>query len=296
MAESSAGISQVSRRDQVIKMQVRELWIYPIKSCQGIPLETSEVTLKGLKWDRELMIVDKMGKFLTQRQEAKLAQIKVQLSSNQLILSIKNNHFSPFQFTPNLAGEKKPVQIWNDYTIAIDQGDQVAEWLQKSLDLEGIRLVRQSPEHIRPIDPNYAQKEDEPVSFSDGYPILITNTASLDELNRRLREIYPRESLTFPMNRFRPNIIVETDFPFLEDQWRQIQIGLIEFAVTKSCSRCIVTTTDQQTGERNLLLEPLRTLSQFRNFRGKILFGENLVPRKTGVLSVGDFVQVLRKR
>ena len=80
------------------------------------------------------------------------------------------------------------------------------------------------------------------------------------------------------MNRFRPNIVVETDTPFLEDRWRYISIGMIEFNVVKSCSRCVITTTDQQTGERNPQQEPLRTLSKFRNSRGKILFGENLVP------------------
>jgi len=277
-------------------MQVKELWIYPIKSCQGIPLKAAEVTLKGLKWDRELMIVDKLGKFLTQRQEAKLAQIKVELSQDRLILSFKNNK-SLFEFTPSLEGREKPVQIWNDQTIAIDQGDEVAKWLQKSLDLEDLRLVRQSPQHIRPIDPNYAQKEDEPVSFSDGYPMLVTNTASLDELNRRLKENYPQiELATVPMNRFRPNIVVETDSPFAEDKWRYISIGLIEFTVIKSCSRCIITTTDQRTGARNPQQEPLRTLSQFRNFRGKILFGENLVPRKLGTIRLNDLVEVIRTR
>ena len=178
MAENSTGISQVSRRDQVSKMQVKELWIYPIKSCQGISLQTAEVTLKGFKWDRELMIVDKMGKFLTQRQEPKLAQIKVQLSQDKLTLSIKDSNLSALELIPSLEGEEKQVQIWNDQTIAIDQGDQAAKWLQKALNLEDIRLVRQSPKYIRRIDPNYAQREDEPVSFSDGYPMLITNTAS----------------------------------------------------------------------------------------------------------------------
>ncbi|MEI6380830.1 MAG: MOSC N-terminal beta barrel domain-containing protein [Cyanobacteriota bacterium ELA615] len=276
-------------------MQVKQLWIYPIKSCQGISLTSAPVTLKGLKWDRELMLVDSLGGFLGQRQYPKLASVKVELKQENLILSLEDQNIKPLVFSPTLEGEQKPVGIWLDKTIAIDQGDIVANWFEKLLQLEGVRLVRQSPQHIRPIDPNYAHKENEPVSFADGYPLLLTNSSSLDELNRRLDEKYTNNT-KISMNRFRPNVVVETDIPFLEDHWRSITIGSLEFAVIKSCSRCIVTTTDQASGQLDPQKEPLATLSQFRNFRGNINFGENLVPRETGSLNVGDMVEVIRKR
>jgi uncharacterized protein len=271
-------------------MHVKELWIYPIKSCRGIPLKTAEVNFKGLKWDREFMIVDASGKFITQRHVPEMAQITVEVSAEQLFLSYAGNNSETLEFIPNFEGQEKQVQVWADQTIAIDQGDRVAQWLQKVLDLSDIRLVRQSPQYIRPIDPKYAHKENEPVSFADGYPMLLTNTASLEELNRRIG------NQTVQMNRFRPNIVVETTSPFLEDQWRYIRIGGIEFNVIKACSRCIITTTDQKTGQRDPEQEPLRTLQQFRNSRGQVLFGENLVPLNTGNLKLDDPVEVARTK
>jgi uncharacterized protein YcbX len=279
-----------------ITMRLAAIYIYPIKSCQGIRLDRAEVTPKGFAWDREFMLVDREGKFITQRQYAQLARIQVQLVEGGLLLSTADNRISPFFLEPSLTGAEMSVQIWRDRTAAIDQGDEVANWFQTALQLpvdRPCRLVRQSSHVIRPIDPNYAERDDEPVSFADGYPFLLTATASLAELNRRLQEADPRENQTVPMNRFRPNIVVETEIPFSESHWRSIQIGEVKFAVVKPCSRCIITTTDQITGERNPQQEPLRTLSTFRQFgKAGIMFGENMIPKTIGQLKVGDRVQI----
>ncbi len=281
-------------------MIVSQLWIYPIKSCQGIELQQAQVTPKGFLWDREFMLVNAKGKFLTQRQYPYLAKVRVQIADEQLSLSVRDNSVEPLTFTSTLTGKEIAVEIWQDFIKAIDQGDEVAEWFHTVLALDShqqCRLVRQSPQYLRLIKQSFALKDEKPVSFADGYPFLLTATASLTELNRRIAEIYQKEAQTVPMNRFRPNIVVETEEPFIEGNWRAIAIGTVKFTVVKPCSRCIITTTDQQTGERNQWREPLRTLGTFRQFGDRgVMFGENMTPQNTGIVRVGDPLKILELR
>lgn len=280
-------------------MNVTGIFIHPIKSCQRIELEQAEVTPKGFLWDRELMIVDQHHQFMTQRNYPQMAKIRVQLSEGMISFSVQDETIEPFTFEPNLTGNLLNVQIWRDHTIAIDQGDAVANWLQNALKLSSeqtCRLVRQSPENIRLVNPNYAQRPSDQVSFADGYPFLLTNTASLAELNRRIKANHTVEFLPIPMIRFRPNIVIESEFPFIEDHWKLIKIGAVYFDVVKPCDRCIVTTTDQLTGKRDEFKEPLKTLSTFRRQTGGVMFGQNIIPINTGVIHNGDQVQCLEHR
>jgi uncharacterized protein len=279
-------------------MIVSELWIYPIKSCQGIQLTTAEVTPKGFLWDREMMVVSPKGKFLTQRQFPQLAKVQIKLFDDSLTLSVVDRSLESLTFTPSLQGEEIEVEIWSDRTRAIDQGDLVARWFHQVLELDSskeCRLVRQSPQYERKINSVTTKKA--LVSFADGYPCLLTTTASLTELNRRIMETYEDSAPLVSMDRFRSNIVVETEFPFEEDDWKTIQIGEIQFAVVKPCSRCIIPTIDQQTGDRNKLKEPLRTLGTFRQFGEQgVMFGENMIPEGLGKVAVGDRLKIVAVR
>ncbi len=188
-------------------------------------------------------------------------------------------------FQPHFDGEKIEVVVWDDRTIAIDQGDDAGCWFSEILGFP-CRLVRQSPDEIRPVDPEYAGNSETPVSFADGYPILLANTASLADLNDRLAE-------KIPMARFRPNIVFESDEPFIEGTWKTIRVGDLTYSLVKPCSRCLVTTTDQETGERDPNMEPLKTLATFRRFGNEVMFGENVIPRDTGFIQVGDRLDIL---
>jgi uncharacterized protein len=281
-------------------MIVSELWIYPIKSCQGIPLQTAEVIPKGLLWDREMMVISRKGKFLTQRQFPQLAKVQIKLVHNSLTLSVADSSLDSLTFTPSLQGEEVEVEVWSDRTKAIDQGDLVAQWFHKVLELDSskeCRLVRQSPQYERKINPSFAMAKKDTVSFADGYPCLLTTTASLAELNRRILETYEDSAPIVSMDRFRSNIVVETEIPFDEDDWKTIQIGELQFAVVKPCSRCIIPTINQQTGDRNELKEPLRTLGTFRQFGEQgVMFGENMIPERSGKISCGDRLKVVAIR
>jgi len=272
-------------------MRVGALSIYPVKSCRGVAQEHSDVRPKGLSGDREWMIVDEEGRFLTQRLHPQMTQIRVRLEPNRLMLSDCRGLLEPIAIPMSTTGDGRDVQVWKTLTFALDEGDAVADWVTRMLD-RPCRLVRQSPDHPRPTDPAYAPGGT--VSFADGYPLLLTTTASLADLNRRIQASDPMaESVC--MRQFRPNIVIELDDAraFEEDDWLSVQIGDITFECVKPCDRCIVTTTDQNTGQRNPEKEPLKTLGTFRRFNNKLLFGENLVPKSPGTLRVGDELQIL---
>ena len=271
---------------------VAEICIYPLKSCRGISLTQAQVTPKGFEWDREFMFVDENGQFLSQRKYPELARIKVEIVDNSLSLTTEDSDLERIQLQPSLEGQEIPVTVWRSHVTAIDQGDEVADWLQQFLNqTRNFRLVRQSPQYPRGVNPEYAIARDSSVSFADGYPFLLTATASLAELNNRIKEHYQSEDQQVEMSRFRPNIVIETEEAFLEGKYQTMQIGEVAFASVKPCDRCIITTTDQVTGKRNEQQEPLRTLGTFRKFPGQgILFGENLIPHNTGTIKVGDTI------
>jgi uncharacterized protein YcbX len=135
----------------------------------------------------------------------------------------------------------------------------------------------------RLVDSNYA-KNGELTSFSDGYPVLMVGEASLKDLNSRLQN-------PVGMNRFRPNIVFSGSVPYAEDGYHEIIAGSAHFKGVKPCARCILTTTDQQSGVR--AAEPLKTLSLYRKFNNKVYFGQNLLVIGNGVMYVGDSIQVL---
>jgi uncharacterized protein YcbX len=167
-------------------------------------------------------------------------------------------------------------------------GPQADAWLSEVLGVEARLLWLDDPTR-RPTVAEVSEPGDR-VSFADEMPLLLANAASLTRLNDWIAEgAYSGEG-PLPMSRFRPNIVVEGARPFEEDEWvgRTIHLGRLKFRVPQACGRCVVTTTDQETGERGA--EPLRTLGKFRNINQKLCFGVHLIPVTTGRVSVGDAV------
>ncbi|MEB3226355.1 MAG: MOSC N-terminal beta barrel domain-containing protein [Synechococcus sp.] len=262
--------------------RVAALWIYPIKSCGGISLNTVEVLTQGFKGDRQWMVVDLERKFLTQRQYPQLARVKPHITGDHLTLTFED--FVPLRLPGKITGPLKPVTIWRHQTQALDQGPEAAAWFSEVLQTP-CHLVRQSPDHPRPLNPKYALWENQAVSFADGYPVLLTNTASVQDLAEKVGE-------PVPMNCFRPNLVVETETPFAEDQWQTLKIQDLTFVTAKPCDRCTIITTDQTTGDRHPTQEPLRTLDTFRRTDRGILLGINLMPTTAGNIAVGDQITI----
>ena len=260
-------------------IEVSGLAIYPLKGGRGIPLSEVAIDPIGPRHDRRWVVVDGDGVHVTQREVARLCQIVARPESSGLRLS------APYQPTLEVAlpseAAARRIQVWSDSVVGHDAGDEPARWLSQFLGLSA-RLIHCPDSTTRRTDPTY-DPIGSPVSFADGYPLLLVSEASLEELNRRLDE-------PLPMNRFRPNLVVRGTEPFAEDRWRRFTIGGIRFDAVKPCARCVVTTTDQDTALRGR--EPLRTLGTFRRQGSGLMFGMNVVHRATGTIRVGQPVEV----
>lgn len=259
---------------------VAALHVYPVKGCRGLSLDSVRVERRGLAHDRRWMLVDDAGGFVTQRTEPRLARIEVTVEGESLALTTEG-HGKRRVERPPLDGPRRRVRVWDDEVDALDAGTDVANWLSRVLETE-TSLVFMPETTSRPVRPKYGLPDDV-VSFADAFPLLFTSTSSLDELNARLRE-------PLPMNRFRPNIVVEGSVPWAEDGWTRLRVGELEVRVVKACDRCVVTTVDQLTGARGV--EPLRTLATFRERGKKVYFGVNAIPDAPGTIRLGDAVAV----
>lgn len=256
------------------------LHIYPIKSARGITLGESEVDAFGLRYDRRWMVVDEDGVFLSQRSHPRLALVVSSVRDGTLQVDAPGMPAleTPLHPPPSVATS---VAVWDDTCPATWVGDRAAEWFSDFLGC-ACTLVHMGDQVVRPANPGFAPPGVR-VSFADGFPFLLLSEESLADLNRRL-------SAPLPMNRFRPNLVVSGCAPYAEDGWGRIEIGGVRLRVVKPCERCIVTTTDQATGERGK--EPLRTLATYRRVGTDVMFGQNVVHENTGRLRLGDEVRV----
>lgn len=262
-------------------LTISELNIYPVKSLRGISVTSAEVTDRGFRHDRRWMLVDANGNFMTQRDYPQMAFINTEISDNGIKVHHRAKSMDSYVI-PFAAETSKivTVPIWGDTCPAALVSPDADKWFSEALGVE-CRLVYQPDETRREVDPNFA-KGAEIVSFADGYPFLIIGQSSLDDLNSRLEE-------PLPMNRFRPNIVFTGGEPFAEDNMEKFKIGEIAFYGVKPCARCVITTTNQETAER--LHEPLKTLSTYRKFNNKILFGMNLLYQGEGKITTGDKIE-----
>lgn len=263
-------------------MQVTGIFIYPIKATRGIELRQAEVRQRGLAGDRRWMVVDADGSFLHQRIHPRLALVETELSADGG-LKVTGPGISPLQVARPAGDQRRRVTVWQDTFTAADAGLEAARWFS---DVVGVpcHLTYMDQAADRPVAADYGQPGDV-VSFADALPLLVTTEASLADLNRRLGQ-------PLPMSRFRPNLVVGGSEAWEEDQWQHVYIGETHFEVTHPCARCVVTTIDQQTAERDRDGEPLKTLATFRRRDGNVYFGQNLNTRSTGAVRVGDEVRV----
>ena len=266
---------------------IASLHVYPVKSCRGIDLAEARLTAAGLEWDRRWMVVDGKDRFVTQREIAQLTSISTAIANGRLELSAAGH--STLVIDANSAGAMRRVRIWRDDCGGIDAGDEAAAWLASVLG-GAFRLMRIDDQLPRLANPEYAGPRPQPVTFTDGYPVLLTSLESLVELNRRL-------PAPIPMNRFRPNIVIEGVAAHAEDAMTSFRFGGgIVLRGVKHCTRCVNTTTDQFDGRRDGGSEPLKTLRKYRYdkiLRG-VTFGQNcvLVEGVGEMLTVGAPVTV----
>lgn len=258
--------------------------VYPLKGGRGIAAERWPLDAFGLRFDRRWMAVTPEGRAITQRTHPRLALIAALLVPDALTLRAPDGPplVLPLEAP---AAPRQDVRIWGDFVAAADLGDGAARWITAAIGTAA-RLVHLPEDSVREVNRAYGREGDR-VGFADAYPFLLASQGSLDDLNRRLER-------PVPMNRFRPNLVVDGVAPFAEDGWARIEIGGVAFDVVKPCARCTVPTIDQDTAARGQ--EPIRTLATYRRAGTDVYFGQNLIHRGVGELAIGAELSVLERR
>lgn len=281
---------------------IRSLHTYPIKSCAGIDLTSSLIDRSGLAHDRRWMLVAADGRFMTQRQWPAMALIRTSLSEQALLLDAPNMDTLDVPLDGSqLMRHEQNVSVWNDVVAAHAESDACARWFSTFLGVE-CRLFKFAPQARRFSHESHLGRwlENHPelatgfdgkhqFGFADGFPLLIANQASLDDLNARLNA---KGQPAVPMNRFRPNIVIEGDWQaFDEDHTALVSSADVRMALVKPCTRCSIPDIDQATAQH--FSEPGDTLSAYRRFEVGVVFGQNAVvdAPATARLQVGDAVE-----
>jgi hypothetical protein len=266
-------------------MRLTSISIYPIKGTRAIALQEAEVRTRGLVSDRRWLVVDESGRFITQRTHPRIGLVSSTVRDNGDLL-VTAPDMEPMPVAARGSDQRVTVTVWDDTVQAARVSAAADRWFSQFLETN-CRLVYMDQIALRPVAPQYGQAGDE-VSFADAVPVLLANDASLIDLNERLAQ-------PLPMTRFRPNITVDGERPWEEDNWKRLCVGSVEFEVTHRCARCVVTTIDQDTLEKAGDGEPLKTLATFRRDSDGVYFGQNLVPRGRGIIRVGDPVEILQR-
>lgn len=273
-------------------MKISAIAVYPLKSARGIALTSADVRAHGLAGDRQMMVVLPSGQFLTQRELPALAGLVVRPEGTSYHLTFQDK--PNLQISQSAFQQRKTVTVWrSDVNAAIADNDtnrKLSEWLGQS-----VELALFDDQASRMANEEWAGAAT-PITFSDGYQVLITNTASLAALNA---DMAAHGEGSVGMERFRANIVIDCDEPWAEDRWASLSIGGVTFDLVKPCTRCIITTQEQTDGSRGGP-SPMMAMGRLRmsadpRVRG-VLFGWNAVPRMLGMIQLGDRVEVLQVR
>jgi uncharacterized protein YcbX len=273
------------------------LHLYPVKALAGVAREELTVEQWGPAGDRRWLLTSPGGSQLTQREHPRLAlATAVPLaggasarSAGGITVAAPGREPLEIDVPPDARGTV-PVQLFGQKMEAVPAAAEASEWFSGYLGTQTQLVYMDAPDRRRKLDPEFA-RPGETVSFADGFPILLTTLSSLDALNSLIAQGDHADEGPLPMNRFRPGLVIAGTAPWAEDSWRRVRIGEVVFRVAKPCGRCVVTTTDQVSGERGK--EPLRTLARHRRFGDQLVFGQNLIPEHTGRVRSGDSFEVL---
>lgn len=264
-------------------LTLTQINLFPIKSLGGIRVGSVALTNRGLQYDRRWMLVDSKGNFLTQRTLPVMSQLQVSLQPDNLVVTDRREHGAPLTVPMLLNGENRiRATVFGDTCDAWSYSTTINSWFTRRLGVD-CRLVYMPDDADRPVDKAFRRNQEQ-VSFADGFPALIIGESSLGDLNARL-------DAPVTMDRFRPNLVFSGGEPFAEDLWRHVKIGEAEFYGVKLCARCVLTTVDPVTSQVGP--EPLKTLATYRKQERGVMFGQNLLHGSDGEIAVGDRIEVL---
>ena len=248
------------------------LFVYPLKSTRGIARQATKLAATGFEWDRQWMFVNVQGTFLSQRTHPQLARLVPEVTAEALVVRAPGR--PPLEVPLAAAaggggGERVVVRVHRDCCVGIDEGHTAAQWASETLG-EALRLVRVPADTERRANPAFAGTTSAPMGFADGFPLLVCNQASLDDLNTRLPQ-------PVPMERFRPNLVLSGLPAWAEDRIDSLTIGAVRLRLVKPCTRCTIPAIDQHSGLPAADPAPVLREFRFNTVLHGVTFGENAV-------------------
>ncbi|KEH09611.1 Fe-S protein [Delftia tsuruhatensis] len=262
-------------QERDVQGRIAQLWVYPVKSCAGIALQSSGVGATGLAWDRHWMVVDANGEFLTQRDHPRMAWIRPELEAGHLVLHFPQ--LPPLRIPLQATGPVRQARVWSDGVQAWDMGPEAARWLTQALGAD-CALVRFDPAAPRRASERWTGGEAAPVHFADGYPLLVLSQAAVDELNQRLQAA---GQPAVDARRFRPNIVIEGLEAHDEDRvdgFDVLDARGLRLRMAKPCTRCPIPDIDPVTAVQGTAVgDAIRAYRQDDRVDGAITFGMNAV-------------------
>jgi uncharacterized protein YcbX/ferredoxin len=262
------------------------LYIHPVKSMRGLQLSHAQVLESGLGFDRIFMVTELDGTFITARQYPEMVRFTPALLPDGLFLQAPDGSQALIRFA-DFTAESSPTEVWGNHFTARIAPEAINQWLSAFFPRPvQLRWTGEAPtRRVKRFD-------HVPLSFADGFPYLLVNMASLQDLQQRC-------PASVRVEQFRPNLVVSGTTAWEEDSWKRLQIGEITFEMPKPCSRCVFTTVGTESGRKHPDGEPLTTLQGFRSAQdgsGDIDFGLNLIALNSGIIRVGDAVTILEKQ
>lgn len=262
-------------------INVSRLYIHPVKSMKGIRLSHAFARESGFTFDRDFMITTPEGTFITARKFPVLLCFIPTVMANGIYIQAPDGEgiaitYQDFETT------LQPTEVWGNHFTAYVAPDEINQWFSRYLKMD-VQLRWTGEKSTRRVKKN----PETAVSFADGYPYLLINEASFQYLQQRC-------PASINIEQFRGNILITGAKPFEEDTWQTIRVGSVVMDLMKPCSRCIMTTISIDKGVKHPNTEPLSTLQTFRSDEtGDVDFGQNVIIRQTGIIRVGDTVEVL---
>lgn len=280
---------------------VSALTVFPVKSFAGVPLDRMDVEVSGPRGDRRWMLIDDDGETLTARKFPRMLAAHARVVDGGVELSGAG---LPTITVPEPEGPPDVAVELSRVSVATLAGDEASAWCSELLG-RSVRFVWLDDPRRRGMSENHGGTLDDPLALTDTGPVHVTTTASLARLDAWAAQSHdelvqtslergrpapePRQALD--MRRFRPNLVVDGDLePFAEDGWSTLTVGDVELRFADTCGRCVLTTIDPDT--QQVGREPLRTLAKHRRWDGEVWFGIQMVPVRSGAISVGDEVHV----
>jgi len=262
------------------------IYAYPLKSGAAVSHPSSVVQRRGLVTDRRFMVIGADNKFVTGRQQPRMTLVRVLADKDRSTFEAPG--MPVLEIVHPVAGERVDTAVWDVAVQPLLAPAHANAWISTFLGMD-CRIVYMDENCIRAVKSQYDGRygrDDDVTSLADAFPLLLVTQSSLDVLNSKL-------AAPVPVLRFRPNLVVDGTLPHAEDGWKRIRIGTTEFELMKPCVRCVFLTVDTVHGAFDPTREPLRTLLTYRRTPDGVTFGQYLVPRRLGVVHVGDAVDVL---